>query len=170
MAYILDTNTFITPKNSYYANDIVPSFWPALLQEFQNNNVKTIDAVATEIKNGNDNLSTWFQKHIVGQKSSSGEDYILPASNMQSVVNCYQIVANLVMTSTQYKQVHKSFFLSGADPWIIAAAKAGGHTVVTFEAMPAANTTKVKIPDICKQMDVPFLNLFDMMRKIEIHI
>ena len=65
-----------------------------------------------------------------------------------------------------FKDRYKQVFLSKADPWIIAAAKAWGDTVETFEKMPGSNSTKVKIPDICKRMGVPCINLYEMMRKI----
>lgn len=170
MAYILDTNTFITAKNQYYAYDIVPSFWTCLLQEFQKSNVKTIDAVESEIMQGHDDLASWFQENVMDGISGSGERYILPSKENQSVVNCYRTVADLVKTNPQYQEGHKNSFLSVADPWLIAAAKVGEHTVVTLEVLPAANTKKVKIPDICLQMGVPFLNLFEMMRKLQISI
>lgn len=32
--YLLDTNVFLTPYESYYAPDIVPSFWEALEDVF----------------------------------------------------------------------------------------------------------------------------------------
>lgn len=48
----------------------------------------------------------------------------------------------------------------------MAAAKAWGDMVVTFEKMLEPNSTKVKIPDICKRMNVSRINLYEMMRKI----
>ena len=157
MAYILDTNTLITAKNLYYAYDLVPSFWSYMLQEFQKSNVKTIDAVEREIMQGHDDLAVWFQENVIGGIAGNGEKYILP-------------VRDLVIMNSQYKDEYKKSFLSVADPWLIAAAKAGEHTVVTLEVLPAANTTKVKIPDICRQMGVRFMHLFDMMRELQIRI
>lgn len=64
MSYLLDTNTFITAKNTFYAYDIVPTFWRKLLDRFQVGTVKVIDAVATELLSGNDELTDWFRKNI----------------------------------------------------------------------------------------------------------
>ncbi len=170
MAYILDTNTLITAKNLYYAYDLVPSFWSYMLQEFQKSNVKTIDAVEREIMQGHDDLAVWFQENVIGGIAGNGEKYILPVRENESVLHCYRNVADLVIMNSQYKDEYKKSFLSVADPWLIAAAKAGEHTVVTLEVLPAANTTKVKIPDICRQMGVRFMHLFDMMRELQIRI
>lgn len=123
MAYILDANTFITAKNSYYAYDIVPSFWNSLLQEFRKDNIKSIDAVESEIMQGNDNLSAWFGNNVSGCRSANGESFILPSRKTQDVVNCYQTIATMVMTNRQYKDEQKSTFLSVADPWLVATAK-----------------------------------------------
>lgn len=170
MAYILDSNTMITAKNFCYAYDILPSFWNILLLEFSKGTVKIIDAVESEIMQGNDELSEWLSDNICGKSSEDGEAYILPAKNSQAIVNCYQTIASNVVSNQQFKEVSKQSFLSGADPWIIATAKTHGHVVVTFEGMPPANTTKVKIPAICRQMGVTCENLYEMMRKLNIRI
>ncbi|MBR1695633.1 MAG: DUF4411 family protein [Selenomonas sp.] len=39
----MDTNTFITAKNTFYAYDIVPSFWSTLLGMFKTGKVKIPD-------------------------------------------------------------------------------------------------------------------------------
>jgi len=168
--YILDSNTLITAKNLYYAYDIVPSFWNILLSEFEKGTVKIIDAVESEILQGNDKLSEWLSDNICGKSAENGELYVLPSKNSKDIVSCYQTIANNVVLNPQFKEVYKQSFLSGADPWLIATAKTNEHTVVTFEKMPPADTTKVKIPAICRQMDVAYENLYEMMRKLNVKI
>ena len=170
MAYILDSNTMITAKNLYYAYDLVPSFWRVLLDEFRKGTVKIIDAVESEIMQGNDELSEWVSRNICGESDESGELYSLPAQNSQAIVQCYRTIASNIVLNQQFQETSKQRFLSGADPWLIAAAKTNGHVVVTFEEMPPANTTKVKIPAICWQMGVTCENLYEMMRKLNVRI
>lgn len=170
MAYILDSNILITAKNLYYAYDIVPSFWNILLTEFHKGTVKIIDAVESEILQGNDNLSKWLSDNVCGKSAANGEAYVLPSKNSQAIVNCYQTIANNVVLNQKFKEDHKQSFLSGADPWLIATAKTNEHTIVTFEEMPSSNTTKVKIPAICRQMGVAYENLYEMMRKLNVKI
>ena len=74
------------------------------------------------------------------------------------------------MKNAQYNDAAKEWFLSRADLWLIAAGKALNATVVTQEKMLGKGTTKVKIPDICQQVGVKYVNLFDMMRAVEIKI
>lgn len=58
--YLIDTNTLIEAKNRYYHFDICPGFWEAILT---NNNIKTIEMVIQEIKDGKDELKDWIIKN-----------------------------------------------------------------------------------------------------------
>lgn len=162
MHYLLDSNTFINPKNEYYAFDIAPGFWTQLEEKLIIGHCKLIDAIEEEITTGNDDLKEWV-KNI---EKRNPQNFIFKAKEDAKVVEYYRQIAELVYGDTQFKSENKEAFLSGADPWIIAAAKAWGDTVVTFEKMTPSNTMKVKIPDICKRMGVPYMDLYEMMRKV----
>ena len=170
MSYLLDTNTFITAKNTFYAYDIVPTFWKRLLEKFRVGTVKIIDAVAIELLSGNDELTEWFRNNIQKAKDVNNESYIINAKHDEKVVEKYQIIANRVYNNSQYSSTNKQHFLSIADPWIVAAADAYDCTVVTFETLPGANSKKIKIPDICQQMNVRCINLYELMRNVQIKI
>lgn len=170
MLYILDTNTFITAKNTFYAYDIVPSFWSTLLGMFKIGKVKVIDAVAGEIADGNDDLAKWFGENIKKSADDEGGAYVIQAKQDGTVLQNYQDIANLVVQNTQYKESEKARFLSRADPWLIAAGKALNATIVTQEVLSGEGTRKVKIPDICQQVGVKYVNLYDMMRAVGIKI
>ena len=168
--YIMDTNTFITAKNTFYAYDIVPSFWSTLLGMFKTGKVKVIDAVADEIADGKDDLTEWFGENIKKSADDAGDSYVIQAKQNGTVLQNYQNIANLVMQNAQYKESEKSRFLSRADPWLIAAGKALNATIVTQEVLSGKGTRKVKIPDICQQVGVKYVNLYDMMRAVGIKI
>lgn len=53
---------------------------------------------------------------------------------------------------------------SGGDPWVIALAQARGWTVVTAEK-PSGNLAKPKIPDVCKDLSIPCIEVVDFFRK-----
>ncbi|WP_029545511.1 DUF4411 family protein [Selenomonas sp. AB3002] len=170
MSYLLDTNTFITAKNTFYAYDIVPTFWRKLLDRFQVGTVKVIDAVATEVLSGNDELTDWFRKNIQKAEDFYNQSYVINAKYDEKVVAKYQAIANKIYNNPQYDESNKQKFLTVADPWIVAAACVYDDTVVTFETMAGANSRKIKIPDVCQQMDVHCVNLYEMMRNTEIKI
>ena len=170
MLYILDTNTFITAKNTFYAYDIVPSFWSTLLGMFKTGKVKVIDAVADEIADGKDDLTEWFGENIKKSADDIGDAYVIQVKQNGTVLQNYQDIANLIVQNTQYKESEKARFLSRADPWLIAAGKALNATIVTQEVLSGEGTRKVKIPDICQQVGVKYVNLYEMMRAVGIKI
>ena len=59
-------------------------------------------------------------------------------------------------------------FLDRADPWVIAHAGVDGGTVVTSEVRVPENSGKVKIPNVCDQLQVPVrsINVYQMLREL----
>ena len=165
MQYLLDTNTFIQAKNSFYAFDIAPSFWDKLLEKLKQGQLATIDVVSAEITQGNDDLMEWFKRWVIDQ---ADQIKILEAKKDINVFAVYREIAKKVTMNQVYDEREKARFLSGADPWLIAAAKAWGAVVITFETMPGIGTRKVKIPDVCQQMGVTFADLYAAMRAVHI--
>lgn len=80
----------------------------------------------------------------------------------------YREIAQRVATNQVYKESEKARFFKGADPWLIASAKVWGAVVVTCETLSGVGTTKVKIPDICQQTGVTFVDLYTAMRAVQI--
>lgn len=156
MVYLIDTNTLITAKNLYYGFDIAPSFW-AFLSHCKS--IKTIDWVEDEINDGKDNLSSWF--------SNNWHNSVIKTNDNIEIVNEYQAVVNYVNLNDKYKQEEKNKFLSKADPWLIATAKARGDTVVTLEQLVDSQSRKVKIPNICQVFSVSYISPFDMLRQLQ---
>ena len=53
---------------------------------------------------------------------------------------------------------------SGCDPWVIALARARSLTVVTGERS-TGSLVRPKIPDVCKDMNIPCIEIVDLFRK-----
>jgi hypothetical protein len=70
-----------------------------------------------------------------------------------------------ILPANAYTQAAVYDFLSGADCQLVAYAHAHKHTVVTHEkaANPGAKK-KIKIPDACDALNVPFVDTFKMLR------
>jgi hypothetical protein len=156
LKYLLDSNTYIQAKNFYYGMDICPAYWDWLDQQFQLGTVASVDMIAKELKDGNDELAQWVKdrpEHFI--KNDDDETQSVFTEIVQAVV------------SGDYNPGNRDNFLAKADPWIIAKAKTIGATVVTHESLLAPNTRKVKVPNICHQFDVPCLNTFQFLRELE---
>ncbi len=57
-----------------------------------------------------------------------------------------------------------------ADPWVIAHAINENATVVTKEEkVTALSSTRIKIPNVCDNMGIRWINDFDFVHELGIH-
>ena len=111
--------------------------------------------VYEELVEGDDDLVDWAR-----DQRKSGMFFVDPDEQVQSVMS---EVADFVEQT--YESSQAKLFLDGADPWVIACAKAQGGVVVTFEvSAPAAR--KVKIPDVSSHFSVTCVNTYKMLRDL----
>ncbi len=159
--YLLDSDVFMQAQRMYYAFDVAPAFWDALIKHSKKGNVFSIDKVLDEIERGKDELTDWangdFNPAFLSTRSGA-------------VIKAYGEVINNVLANTQYKDAAKETFGSGADGWLIAYAKSEGFTVVTLEQSEPLSRKEVKIPDVCNVFGVPWINTFQMLRNLGIKL
>uniref|UniRef100_A0A832A518 DUF4411 family protein n=1 Tax=Desulfacinum infernum TaxID=35837 RepID=A0A832A518_9BACT len=64
--YLLDSDVFITAKNTYYAFDICPGFWESVLHHHKNGTVFSIDRVRSELVAGRstEDLVKWVRDQV----------------------------------------------------------------------------------------------------------
>lgn len=118
--------------------------------------LSSIDMVGRELKDGNDELAGWAQDrpaHFV-------------ANDDEVTQEIFAQIVSFVMAG-EYNLGNRDNFLSKADPWIIAKAKAIGAAVVTHEARVSDGARKVKVPNICNQFDVPCIDTFSLLRELQ---
>lgn len=156
MRYLLDANTYIEAKNQYYGMDICPAYWDWLDRQFALGTIASVDMIGRELKEGNDELANWVRER---------PDHFINNDD-ELTQTLFADIVQFVMEG-DYNPGNRDNFLAKADPWIIAKAKAIGASVVTHEAVAAANTRKVKVPNICQQFEVPCLNTFRFLRELE---
>ena len=154
MAYLLDANTLIQAKNEYYGFDLCPGFWDWLDQQNAAGEVFSIDRIQQELERGNDDLATWATAH--------GNGFFQPVDDQTN--QAMATVATWVQNGN-FTDNAKREFLSCADPFLIAHAMAHGHTVATHEVHVEGERKKVKIPTVCRGLNVPCLRTFDMLRQ-----
>ena len=155
--YWLDADSLIRTKNGPYGFDIVPSFWDFIEEKMNEGILSSSSMVFGELENGDkDDLLIWAR-----QRKEEGH-FNEPDAVVQTI---FRQIADYV--NQNYPPFQASTFLAGADPWIIAHAKAYGGKVVTFE-VPAPNSNKPKIPDVASEFDVETLNIYQMIRELQI--
>lgn len=155
LGYLLDTNVFIEAKNRYYGFDIVPSFWEWLDRRQSSHEIASILPVYDELAQGNDDLSDWV-------KARKASGWWLDVAD-QEIQESYGEIVTWVM-SQGFTQAAKDEFLTGADPWLIAKARALGVKVVTHEQLDLNAKRKVFIPVVCKHFGVAYLDTFELIR------
>ena len=153
MAYLLDANVFIAAKNLHYGLDFCPAFWDWLVVGNESKNVFSVEKVGDEVLAVGDELSEW----AVAQ----GSDFFLTPD---ATVFPAMAEVSAWATDQAYESAAVSTFLQVADYYLIAQARAAGHTVVTHE-VPSASTRKIKIPDICIGLGIKCMTPYEMLRR-----
>lgn len=153
MAYLLDANVFIAAKNLHYGLDFCPAFWDWLVAENAAGSVFSIEKVGDEVKAVADELSTWA--------AARGAGFFVPPD--ASVFPALAAVSNWA-NGHGYTPAAVSTFLQVADYYLVAQARAAGHTVVTHE-VPAASPKKIKIPDACIGLGIKCMTPYEMLRR-----
>ena len=155
----MDTNAFIGAHNDYYAQDFCPAFWDCIPHYFYAGRLISIDRVFTEIKKPVD-LVQWAQNAPNGLFAFSGD---------QPVVTAYRTIMNWVQNEPQLMPSAVSKFAAVPDGWLVAYAQAHSAFVVTHEKFSADAKSRVLIPNVCRQFNVPYLNTFEMLRQLGVH-
>lgn len=153
MAYLLDANVFIQAKNLQYGFDFCPAFWDWLAQVYSLGRLRSVRQVGDELGAGGDELADWAD----GQ-----DDGFFPQPDA-AVLTAAQRVSAWVLQQG-YEPAAVNTFLQVADFWLVAAALAGHHTVVTHE-VAAPSAKKIKIPNVCIGLGVDFMSPYQMLRK-----
>lgn len=165
MHYCLDTNVYVEAHRRYYAFDIAPGFWDGLLQLGEAQIICSPSLVGEEIMGSDydDALTKWA-------KANCDLLFVEPDESTQDT---YNQIADMV--ECWYEPQHVQQFLSGADPWVIAHAKAHQMTVVTMESLKNESRRKtgkvggkIQIPNVCKYFNVVCLDTFALLRNEKI--
>jgi hypothetical protein len=161
--YVLDSDVFMTAARSYYAFDLVPAFWYALLGNAINGRLLSIDRVKAEIDKGNDRLKQWanndFHRWFV-------------STNVGSVLQHYRAIMQWAVAQHHFTDAAKDEFadVTNADPWLVAYAKATNRTVVTNEKYDPNIRRRIKIPNVCEAFAVKYVDTFQMLRALGIRL
>ena len=155
--YLLDTNVFITAKNTYYGTDFAPGFWDWITMEFAANELRSIAAVRHELLEQEDELTDWARR--------MPDDFWLNEADAD--VPSLRAIAGWTMTGDpRFTQQARTDFLATADYRLVAQAHAGGHVVVTHEVPQPEGKKKIKIPDVCAAHTVGQREPFGLFREL----
>ena len=157
--YCLDTNVLIEAWNKYYSPHFCSAYWDVLNKLGSQDRIFIPNAVYNEISRQDDELSKW-----------------LKGSNIP-IMNVDAAITNCVKTIFEYHPSHKYLVdntknRSLADPWVIAHAINENACVVTKEekiTVASARENKVKIPNVCDNMGIRWINDFQLIKELNIN-
>jgi hypothetical protein len=149
--YCLDAGVFINSWRKHYPNDVFPCVWHCLDDLTRSGQAIIPFVIYEEIKKGGDDLFSWLEWF-------KRESVIRP--DERHLRACKAIV----QAHPKLLETKKNRSGSGADPWVIAYAQIEGAVVVTEE--PLSNQiAKPKIPDVCRAMNIEFINTVELLRR-----
>jgi hypothetical protein len=137
--------------------DFCPAYWDWLDQQYAAGELASIEMVYVEMANGGDELATWVRARRDHFVSVSDED----------TQAAFVDISNHVVALPDKKQASIAAFLGGADPWLTAKAMTSGATVVTSERKVDANSKKIKIPNVCEDFSVDYIDSFELLRTLQ---
>lgn len=160
--FLLDSDAFIAAKNSYYAFDICPGFWEALLHQHHQARVFSISRVRGELLMGRktEDLVQWVTKQV--------PDGLFLEVDEEEVTTAYTEIMLWAQRHTRYFDRAKAKFATGADGWLVAYAIVHGAVVITNEQPAPESKTEIKLPDVCAQFKVQYKDTFVMLRELAV--
>jgi hypothetical protein len=162
--FLLDSDVFITAKNAYYAFDICPGFWDALLHQHSQGRVFSISRVHGELLSGRktEDLVKWVENQVP-------HGFFLDVDEGE-VPTTYTEIMLWAQRHMRYLDRAKAKFATGADGWLVAYAKVHGGVVITNEQRAPESKTEIKLPDVCTQFNVPYKDTFVMLRELGVRL
>ncbi|MBI4516302.1 MAG: DUF4411 family protein [Deltaproteobacteria bacterium] len=158
--FLLDSDVFIAAKNAYYAFDICPGFWSAVLKTYERGSIRSLDRIRNELLLGRkeEDLVQWVT-------SAVPTEFFLD-SNADDVSAAFEEVMLWVQRNARYFDRAKAKFATEADGWLVAYSMVHGTVVVTNEQSRPESRNRVLLPDVCVQFNVTHRDTFLMLREL----
>lgn len=154
--YSLDANVLIQAWQKYYSPKICPDYWEVLIKLGSTQRIFLAEEIYEEIADTEDDLTVWLKSSQIPIRKTDA-----------NVIGCWKSI--LAADPIHKELVHERTGRSKGDPWLISHAMDANATVVTKEELiTAANSKTVKIPNVCNNMGIRWLNDFEFVQELGI--
>ncbi len=154
--YCLDANVLIQAWQKYYSPELCPEYWNNLIELGNLGRIFIPNAVRDEIIRTEDDLSDWLRQSNIPIRPVT-EQVTLALQNIYSADPKHKFLVD----NTKARSL--------ADPWIIAHSLVEGATVVTKEEkVTQLSSKRIKIPNVCDNMNVRWIDDFHFLREVGI--
>jgi hypothetical protein len=148
MSYSLDTSGFLDAWIRHYPIDVFPTIWERIDGAIRNGLLLASQEVVRELEKKDDEAHAWMKAR---------PQMIVPFNT--------QIEAEVIRLMTRFPRlVDSKKGRSGGDPFVIAIAIVGSHSVITGEHA-TGKLDAPRIPDVCKELGIPCLRILDFFRE-----
>lgn len=159
--YVLDSNFFIQAHRFHYPIDVASGFWNKIKHLADQGKVISIDKVKDEIYGKNDALEAWCRTNLP-------LDFFKDTSSV--IPEYVQVTAWAMSRRNHYLPNAINEFLDAdeADAFLVSYCLSDptNRIVVTQEISEPGRKNKVKIPEACIALNVPYLNTIEMLRQL----
>ena len=138
---------------------MAPAFWRQLVEK-GGRRIILIDKVREEILRNEDQLSDWLRE--------KENNFTIMKINKLPIINNYRKIITNTKENQQYYETAKIEFAKIADSWLCAYGLASGDIIVTEEKYEPNIKKNIKIPNVCKEFDIQYINLLQLMRELDI--
>lgn len=150
MIYVFDSSPLIDLFRYYYLKRF-PTLWSSFDNLVSEQRIISVKEVRREVEGYTDRLSKWANSH--------GHVFSGPSTDE------LKLVTDIFKIKHFQAMIRKQELLEGkpvADPFVIAKANAIDGCVVTQENL---KNNAAKIPNVCKEFEIPCINLEKFMEK-----
>lgn len=157
--FLVDSNFFIQAHRLYYPFDVVPSFWERVKDLTSRGIICSLDKVKNEICANGDELSEWIRNNLDGSVFKDSEECL----------DEYRSVTGWAISKNDHfseSAIAEFCHADEADAWLISFALKKGIIVITHEVSAPGSKKKIKMPDVCNQFGVRYMNTIEMFRTI----
>lgn len=162
MLYILDSNILIYPNRTTHPFDIHPTFWEKMSLILNRDKIESIDKVKSEIYSHEDDLTNWCKSNLPNEFWNSSTHSITEYAEIQ----------NWAQTKDYNDRALADFANhTNADPFLASFAlhekrNSKEVTIVTQEISSPESKRVIKLPDVCIEFGIRYIDLNDFFREI----
>ena len=148
--YCLDTSALIHAAVRAYPFEMFPSFWDKLDNLIEQERAIIPIAAFDELEKKTDEVHEWVKSR----------DKMIVAIDTK----VQEIVREILADKKCRRLVDTKKGRSGADPFVIALAEVTDSIVVTQEIPVGIQAKSPRIPDVCKERGVQWMDLLDLIQ------
>lgn len=148
MTYSIDTSAIIHAWRRAYPPEVFPALWQRIDRLIDEAQLIATEEVLAELERVDDEVHQWARQRRAMFVPTDEEI-------QRAVQEILQSHRGLVDPARPRL---------GADPFVMALARLRACTVVTQET-PTGHPTRLKIPDVCRALGIPWMNLLQFIRQ-----